>query len=109
VNPGHALRFTKGNPARGIDRKPVLPSAQDTAILRRTSLGFIMMTMVDGEPRYTYEDGTEVGLNRTTRDRSGQRHFDRLTKERWLLPDKGDSLFEGGPAQIYRVPARTVI
>jgi hypothetical protein len=60
----------------------------------------IMVTLVDGVPHYTYEDGSPVSLRE--KGDSGARHFKKLVAEGWLVPEKGDSLLEGGPPQRYR-------
>ena len=80
--------------------KPVLPTPADMAILRRAARGFVMVTIIDGAPRYSYEDGTPVSLRE--KNDSGARHFKKLVAEGWLVPEEGDALFEGGPPQRYR-------
>lgn len=104
---GHALRYTKGDKRRGIPPKPVLPTKEDVAILRRCAVGYIVVTMIDGSPQYNYDDGTTVTLiNRKIgvgRYDNGEKHFARLVKERWLIGDKNDCLFPDDPQpQIYR-------
>jgi hypothetical protein len=83
-----------GVPRRGQDK----PSAHELAILRRVSLGFLMVTQREGKgPLFTYEDGTPIRNERDFElDVAG---FTRLA--RWLDPDRGDSLF-GTDAQIWR-------
>jgi hypothetical protein len=105
-NPGHALRYTKGNEEKNIKPRPVLPVREDVPILRRAAMGYIVVTMIDGSPQYNYEDGTPVTLHRfrtgTAYD-DGQKHFQRMVSEGWLIGDKGDSLFADDPQpQIYR-------
>jgi hypothetical protein len=97
-NAGHAIRYTEGNDRKGIKPKPVLPTPQDVAILRRAAAGYIIVTMQHGWPSYTYEDGSPVTLHG-----NGQKHFVKLVAEGWLIPDKGDALFPDDPQpQIYR-------
>jgi hypothetical protein len=102
MNPGHPLRYTKGNKMKNVAPKPVLPAPHDMPILRRATLGYIIVTMVDGEPQYNYEDGSPVTLRENRRD-NGKRHFDKLVAEGWLVGDRDDSLFPEDPRpQIYR-------
>lgn len=103
INPGHALRYTKGNDRKNIPPKPVLPSKDDMPILRRAAAGYIVVTMVDGAPRYAYDDGSLVTLRGLRGKDFGRRHFQRLVKEGWLVADRGDSLLPDDPnPQIYR-------
>lgn len=102
MNSGHALRYTAGNAQKGIPARPVLPTSQDVAILRRAALGYIVVTMIEGDPQYNYDDGSPVTL-RPSRGDDGKAHFAKLVAEGWLVPDKGDSLFPDDPnPQIYR-------
>lgn len=105
-NPGHALRFTQGNPAKELFPKPVLPTKEQTAILRRAAAGYIFVTNGERGTQYRYNDGTTVTLRRSKigpgKYDEGERDFGRMVKEGWLVPDKGDTLFEDSPAQIYR-------
>ena len=99
---GHPLRYTRGNVKKNVPPKPVLPTPQDVAILRRAALGYIIVTHIDGKPQYNYEDGTPVTLRESHHD-NGQRHFNKLVAEKWLGGDSGDSLFPDDPQpQIYR-------
>lgn len=104
---GHALRYTKENKRKKIAPKPILPTIEEVAILRRCAAGYIVVTMIDGSRHYNYEDGTPVTLLNSrigagTYD-NGERHFARLVDERWLVGDKNDSLFADDPRpQIYR-------
>jgi hypothetical protein len=100
-NPGHALTFTPGNQATGKPEKPILPSKEEVAILRRTSLGFIKVTMIDGKPTYSYEDGSPISFRNQHNGRGVDRQFHRMAANGWLIPDKGDSLFGEAP-QVYR-------
>jgi hypothetical protein len=100
-NPGHALTFTKGNERIGNPEKPILPSKEEVAILRRAALGFIKATMIDGSPAYSYEDGRKITF-RSDEQRKIQRQFSHMVKNGWLIPDHKDSLFEGGTPQVYR-------
>lgn len=102
INPGHALTATKGNAQRGIPRRPILPTAQETAILRRVAAGYCTVTFIDGRPHYGYEDGTPLPLRRPRSDPDGENQFRRMVANGWLIPDQGDSLFPDGPPQIYR-------
>jgi hypothetical protein len=99
-NPGHATTFTRGNELIGRPERPILPSKEEVAILRRTSRGFIKATMIDGSPTYSYEDGSKITFN-SDKDHKIQRQFHRMVANGWLIPDKGDSLFGDAP-QIYR-------
>ena len=105
---GHALRYTKGNESRNIKPRAVLPTTEDVAILRRCAAGYIIVTMIDGKPQYTYEDGSPVTLRPLKRRTAishddGERNFARLVREGWLIGDKGDCLFQDNPQpQIYR-------
>jgi len=102
THPGHPLRYTKGNEELDRKRKAVLPTPHEVAIMRRAAGGFIIVTMVDGSPRYSYEDGSPVGFIESTKENHpGQRQFSRMVNEGWLVGDRGDSLFEDQP-QIYR-------
>jgi hypothetical protein len=100
-NPGHATTFTRGNANIGRPAKPILPSKEEVAILRRASQGFIKATMIDGSPSYSYEDGSKITF-RSDEQHKIQRQFSRMVENRWLLPDQKDSLFEGGTPQVYR-------
>jgi hypothetical protein len=100
-NPGHALTFTPGNSALGKPEKPILPSKEEVAILRRATLGFIKVTMIDGRPTYAYEDGSRISFRKPDDERSVNSQFHRMVANGWLIPDKGDSLFGDAP-QIYR-------
>jgi hypothetical protein len=100
-NPGHATTFTRGNELIGRPERPILPSKEEVAILRRASLGFIKATMIEGSPSYSYEDGTKITFRSDERHKI-QRQFSRMVSNGWLIPDKHDSLFPDGPAQIYR-------
>lgn len=76
------------------------PNEADMPILRRAAAGYIIVTMVDGRPRYNYADGVPVSLR--NRGDGGQAHFQRLVINGWLVPDK-DTLFIDAPnAQVYR-------
>jgi hypothetical protein len=106
ANRGHALRYTKGDDNKNIEPKPVLPTPQDVAIIRRASAGYIVVTMQDGSPTYSYEDGSRVTLRSSkvgTSYDDGERHFNKMVAEGWLIPDKGDALFPDDPQpQIYQ-------
>jgi hypothetical protein len=103
---GHALRYTNGNERKNITPKPILPTKEEVAILRRCAAGYIVVTMVDGSPQYNYEDGISVTLLHSRRGGThdnGEKHFARLVNERWLVGDKKDCLFPDDPQpQIYR-------
>jgi hypothetical protein len=106
-HPGHPLRYTKGDEARHIPQRPVLPAAEDVAIMRRATLGYIIVTMINGQRRFSYEDGSPVSLRPSKiaprKWDYGELHFDRMVKEGWLVPDPGDSLLPDHPQpQIYR-------
>ena len=101
MNAGHALRFTKGNKQLGRQRRPVLPTKDDVAILRRAASGFVLVTMIEGKRRYTYEDGAPVTLRCTTKDLNGEHHFQRLVNEGWLVPEKGGGLFGDEPQKYF--------
>jgi hypothetical protein len=80
--------------------KTLCPNEADMPILRRAAAGYIIVTMVDGHPRYNYADGVPVSLR--NRGDGGQAHFQRLVINGWLVPDK-DALFVDMPnAQVYR-------
>jgi hypothetical protein len=100
-NPGHALTFTPGNAIIGRPEKPILPSVEEVAILRRASLGFIIVTLTETGRVYTYEDGNLVTF-RSSAPAKSERQFARMVANGWLIPDRRDSLFAGGPPQIYR-------
>jgi hypothetical protein len=100
-NPGHAVTFTPGNQRLGKPEKPILPSVEEVAILRRASLGFIIVTLTETGKIYAYEDGSPVTFRSGDQVRS-ERQFARMVANGWLMPDRGDSLFDGGPPQIYR-------
>ena len=51
MNAGHPLRYTKGNKQLGRQRRPVLRTKEDVAILRRAAAGFVLVTMIEGELR----------------------------------------------------------
>lgn len=104
-NPGHAKTFTKGNPKLGRPEKPILPSKEEVAILRRASLGFIKLTLTEDGPSYSYEDGSKITF-RSDQAKNIARQFERMVSNGWLIPDRGDSLLGDGPPQIYR--ARSV-
>lgn len=104
---GHPLRMTAANERKHIRPKPVLPGTADMPILRRAAQGYIVVTMIDGARQFNYEDGSHVSLKRSklspTRWDEGEKHFDKLVKEGWLVGDKGDCLFADDPhPQIYR-------
>ncbi|MBO0738761.1 MAG: hypothetical protein J2P48_19690 [Alphaproteobacteria bacterium] len=107
ANPGHALKTTKGNEARGIAPKPILPTPHETAMLRRVAAGYCIVTYVEGEPHYAYENGEPMSLRKTHSDPTGSRQFHRLVDQGWLIPDRGDTLFDDTPAQIYRARRAT--
>lgn len=100
MNPGHAVTFTKGNERMGITRKPILPTPEDVAILRRAAAGFVLVSIIDGKMRVSYEDGTPVSPR--WRDPSGARMLQKMVSNGWLIPDKNDTLFDVPLAQIYR-------
>jgi hypothetical protein len=100
-NRGHALTFTPGNRNLGKPKKPILPSVEEVAILRRASLGFIIVTLTETGQIYTYEDGSWVTF-RSGDQRKVERQFARMVANGWLVPDRHDTLFDGGPPQIYR-------
>ena len=93
MNPGHALTFTKGNEQKNIPRKPILPTPEEVAILRRIAQGYAKLTFTKDGPQYAYDDGTPI--------RASRRRFNRMVENRWLVGDK-DSLFADGTPQIYR-------
>jgi hypothetical protein len=101
MNPGHALTFTKGNEKKNIPRKPILPTPEEVAMLRRIARGYAKLTFTEKGPQYAYDDGTPLPLRRPKRDPHGKLHFDRMVENRWLVGDK-DSLMEDGTPQIYR-------
>jgi hypothetical protein len=78
-------------------QKPKLarPTEADMPILRRAAAGYIVVTMVDGKPRYNYADGAYVSLQRHRND-GAHAHFTRLVSNGWLVPDK-DTLFKDAP------------
>jgi hypothetical protein len=71
------------------------PTPHETAILRRVARGLIIVTMRDGKPLHTFEDGTLI------RNGSGnpltKKEFARLSQ--FLVPREGDCLFDTGVAQ----------
>jgi DNA (cytosine-5)-methyltransferase 1 len=98
-HPGHPLRYTRGDEARRIPQRPVLPAAEDVAIMRRAALGHIIVTMINGRRRFSYEDGSPVSLRPSKISPRkwdyGELHFDRMVTEGWLVPDPGGTLFSG--------------
>jgi hypothetical protein len=54
--------------------------------------------LCDGDP-YRWH-ATPVTLRE--KGDSGARPFKKLVAEGWLIPEEGDSLFDGGPPQCYR-------
>ena len=101
ANPGHALTYTKGDEAKNLAEKPILPTPQEVAILRRCAAGYIKVTLTEDGPQYSYDDGTELPLRTPRGDRHGTKQFKRLVANGWLIPD-ADSLLPDGPPQIYR-------
>jgi len=70
-----------------------IPAGRQTEILRRAAGGYVLLTMVSGEPTYCYEDGSLI---------TGTRHdVQRCIKNGWLRGDR-DILLSGGPSQVYR-------
>jgi hypothetical protein len=90
----HPNRYTQGNPDLGIQPKPILPTEDQVAVLRRCHSGFIIATMIDGNPNYSYDDGSQISLSK--------KQIQKMIKEGWLVPDPTDSLFLNGPAQVFR-------
>lgn len=93
--PGNALAYTKGNEYRGVKPKPILPTLEQTAVLRRAARGHIICTLIEGEktPVFSYEDGTPITIS----DESVLK----MIRQRWLVPDKSTRLFGNGFAQRY--------
>lgn len=102
-NPGHAMTFTKGDDGKGIPKKPILPTPQEVAMLRRIAMGYAVLTFTDDGPHYAYNDGAALPLRRSPKDPDGKGQFERMVSNGWLIPDKKDSLFEDASAQVYRV------
>ena len=95
--PGHATARTKTN-------KPILPTNHQTAILRRIARGFLLVTLrQDDDPLITYEDGTRISFQGVEKPMDQVR---RWVRNGWLIPDRGDSLYDFAEAQVYR--ARTL-
>jgi hypothetical protein len=79
--------------------KGLTPSRHELGILRRAARGFIVVTMTEYGPRYVYEDGSPVrAANGNPMERGA---FDRLKK--FLVPDRGDTLFGDGQARRWNV------
>ncbi len=88
----------------GRELKPPVPTEHEVAILRRIARGALLMTMIDGEPCATYEDGAAI---RTIKGESfNDRSLKRFLKNGWVKPVKGESLLTGedDTPQRYVVP-----
>ena len=57
--------------------------------------------MIEGQRRYTYEDGSALTLRCTTKDPEGEHHFNKLVDEGWLVPEKGGGLFGDEPQKYF--------
>lgn len=68
------------------------PSEREVAMLRRIARGRLLVTMIDGEPVYSYDDGSTCD----------QRGAARLVRMGWVVPD--DKPLIGEVPQSYRVP-----
>lgn len=102
------MSLTKREKEAGYKSVPQ-PTEHDAKILRRVAKGFLLVTLGkndNGETvtRYCYDDGTPIC------DQKGRhlstRAVNRMIRQHWLLPVKGESLWGDGPPQRYR--ARTV-
>lgn len=95
---GHYNRKT------GAVRMPPRPTQHQVAILRRIARGWLQITLEErGDSKievYTYDDGAPI------RDVKGHalKSIARFVNNGWIVPVKGESLIEGGPAQRYVVP-----
>lgn len=101
-NPGNALSFTKGDRRKGVAPKPILPTPHEVTMLRRVALGYAKVTFTDKGPQYAYDCGTPLPLRASPKDPNGSRQFQRMVSNGWLIPDKGDSLWDGAAPQVYR-------
>jgi hypothetical protein len=80
-----------------MPRGAVMPAPHRAAILRRIAAGgFCTLTLHDGHPYYHYADGVAI------RDAAGKLLTPLAFKSLRLIPDRGDTLFKGVPAQAWR-------
>jgi hypothetical protein len=77
----------------GREIKPPAPTEHEVAILRRIARGALLMTMIDGEPAATYDDGAAIATFKG--ERFNDRMLKRFLKNGWLIPVKGESLLGG--------------
>jgi hypothetical protein len=96
ANPGGALRFRKADETGPA--KPVLPTLKETAILRRASAGYVLVTNTEHGPEFCYDGGTPIEAD----GRSCARSINRLIREGWLIPDRDDGGLFGDAPQVYR-------
>lgn len=88
----------------------VSPNDHEQAILRRVARGCLLRTIIDGKPKFTYEDGAPISRGRFSKhepdDKFSQRDLERFVCRGWLVPDQGDALpgapFDPYNAQVYR-------
>jgi hypothetical protein len=86
----------------GKEIKPPTPSPHEVAILRRAARGYIQVTMTGRAAQHTYDDGVRIASGKRDGSRLGPVAFNRMVKQGWLVPIKGESLLgEKGPAQRY--------
>lgn len=78
------------------------PTPAMTAILRRVAMGHLQATHTEEGVVYTYDDGTPIAYGKRPISKGV---VEGAAKQGWLIPVKGESMFEG-PPQRYR--ARTI-
>ena len=100
-HPGHPRTYTKGNRLKGISPKPILPTPDEVAMLRRIARGYARTTNTGGGPQYHYDDGTPMPLRKGKLDPYGTKAFKRLVHNGWLIP-QGDALIPGTLSQTYK-------
>lgn len=92
---------------KGVPIKPPKPSPHESAIPRRIARGALLMTMIEGKPAYTYEDGTEItsGKARFGYESFREWQFNRFVQAGWIVADpSAPALLPGETPQRYIIP-----
>jgi hypothetical protein len=105
------MALTKQEREQGYRQHPQPPSWAEP-ILRRIAGGYLLLTMQgEKEALASYDSGAPIWMEITKNGKRVKQQMGGDTvalwvTRRWLIPIKGESLFEDGPPQRYR--ARTI-
>jgi hypothetical protein len=96
-------KHVRRNAVTGKEIREPMPSPHEVAILRRAARGYVQVTMREGtNPLYSYDDGVVINSGKRDGSELGAGAFNRMVKQGWLIPIKGESLLgDEGPAQRY--------